>query len=61
MNFVKKPAKSGMPASENSAIDSDSARNGAVSASPEKSAISSLPVRLKTAITTKKAARLVTA
>ena len=59
MNFVKKPAKSGMPESEKSAAASTPANTGARSAIPRKPAMSSLPVRLYQATMQVKAARLV--
>ena len=46
MNFVRKPANSGMPASENIAIAMTAASIGARSLMPRNSCISSAFVRL---------------
>jgi hypothetical protein len=59
MNFVKKPAKSGMPESEKSAPASTAASSGARSAMPRKSEISSFSVRLYQAMMQVNAARFV--
>ena len=46
MNFVTKPANSGMPGEREQRAREHAASSGARSRMPRKSAISSLPVRL---------------